>query len=201
MEKSLDQFNGVCSVSDLIMWKSRRGGIIVIGFSTLLWFLFVKCGYSFLPFVANINLLLVVILFLWAKSALLFNRPMPQLPNLEITEKPVFMVADALRVLINNLLSIAREIYVGRNAKQLFRVSVVLWTVSFLGSFLNFLTILYLGVVLTMLVPVLYERYQDCIDDKLSSTHRMIQTQYMKIDERLLKKIFTKPTHKIKKMQ
>jgi len=49
---------------------------------------------------------------------------MPQLPNLEITEEFVFMVvADAIRVWINTVLAVAREIYVGRNAKQLFRVS------------------------------------------------------------------------------
>jgi hypothetical protein len=126
---------------------------------------------------------------------------MPQLPNLEITEEFVFMVADAIRVWINTVLAVAREIYVGRNAKQLFRVSVVLWTVSFVGNFLNFLTILYLGVVLSLLIPFLYERYQDLIDEKLSLTHRVIQTQYRKIDERLLQKIIAKPTNKIKKMQ
>jgi hypothetical protein len=80
-------------------------------------------------------------------------------------------------------------------------VSVVLWTVSFVGNFLNFLTILYLGVVLSLLIPFLYERYQDLIDEKLSLTHRVIQTQYRKIDERLLQKIIAKPTNKIKKMQ
>ncbi|CAD5318558.1 unnamed protein product [Arabidopsis thaliana] len=224
MEESVHQSIRFGSVADLIMWKNRRGGFLLLGSTTLLWFLFEKCGYSFFPFVVNTQLLSVVILFLWAKSAILFNseeechnvcinlclwaksailfyRPMPQLPNLEITEEFVFMVADALRVWINTVLAVAREIYVGRNAKQLFRVSVVLWTVSFVGNFLNFLTILYLGVVLSLLIPFLYERYQDLIDEKLSLTHRVIQTQYRKIDERLLQKIIAKPTNKIKKMQ
>ncbi|CAH8262295.1 unnamed protein product [Arabidopsis lyrata] len=201
MEESVHQSIRFGSVADLIMWKNRRVGFLLLGSTTLLWFLFEKCGYSFFPFVVNTQLLLVVILFLWAKSAILFNRPMPQLPNLEISEASVFMVADTLRVWINTALAVAREIYVGRNAKQLFRVSVVLWTVSFVGNFLNFLTILYLGVVLSLLIPILYERYQDHIDEKLSLTHRVVQTQYRKIDERLLQKIIAKPTNKIKKMQ
>ncbi|XP_006298447.2 reticulon-like protein B10 [Capsella rubella] len=201
MEESVHQSIRFGSVSDLIMRKNRRGGFLLLGSTTLLWFLFEKRGYSFFPFVVNTQLLLVVILFLWAKSAILFNRPMPQLPNLEISEAFVFMVADGLRVWINAVLAVAREIYVGRNAKQLFRVSVVLWTVSFVGKFLNFLTIVYLGVVLSLLVPFLYERYQGHIDDQLSLTHRIIQTQYRKIDERLLQKIIPKPSNKIKKMQ
>ncbi|XP_010467288.1 PREDICTED: reticulon-like protein B10 [Camelina sativa] len=201
MEESVHQSIRFGSVADLIMRKNRRGGYLLLGSTTLLWFLFQKCGYSFFPFVVNTQLLLVVILFLWAKSAILFNRPMPQLPNLEISEAFVFMVANGMRVWINTVLAVARDIYVGRNAKQLFRVSVVLWTVSFVGSFLNFLTILYLGVVLSLLVPIVYERYQEHIDDKLSLTHRIIQTQCRKIDERLLQKITAKPSNKIKKMQ
>lgn len=62
------------AVADLIMWKNRRVGFLLLGSTTLLWFLFEKCGYSFFPFVVNTQLLLVVILFLWAKSAILFNR-------------------------------------------------------------------------------------------------------------------------------
>jgi len=62
------------AVADLIMWKNRRGGFLLLGSTTLLWFLFEKCGYSFFPFVVNTQLLSVVILFLWAKSAILFNR-------------------------------------------------------------------------------------------------------------------------------
>lgn len=137
------------AVADLIMWKNKRGGILVLGSATLFWFLFEKCGYSFFPFLANIQLLVVVILFLWAKSAILFNRllhlilfllfliitiwmfyllvewiirPMPELPNLEITEASLLMVADPLRLLLNTLLSIARDIYLNRNATLLFRV-------------------------------------------------------------------------------
>lgn len=64
----------ISAVADLIMWKNKRGGILLLGSATLFWFLFERCGYSFFPFVANIQLLLVVILFLWAKSAILFNR-------------------------------------------------------------------------------------------------------------------------------
>lgn len=126
---------------------------------------------------------------------------MPELPNLEITEASLLMVAHPLRLFINTLLSIARDIYVNRNATLLFRVSLVLWAISLVGSFLNFFTILYLGIVLCMLIPILYERYQHHIDEKLSVTHRMILTQYRKIDERLLQKLLAKPTSKIKKMQ
>lgn len=42
--------------------------------SSTLWFLFERAGYSLITLVANVLLLLVVILFFWAKSASLLNR-------------------------------------------------------------------------------------------------------------------------------
>lgn len=44
-------------------------------------------------------------------------------------------------------------------------------------------------MVLGLSVPVLYDKYQDHIDDKLSVAHRILQTQYRKIDESILRKI------------
>ncbi|XP_010530737.1 PREDICTED: reticulon-like protein B10 isoform X2 [Tarenaya hassleriana] len=186
-------------VADLLLWRKRRGPVLLLGSSTLLWFLFEKAGYSFLSFVANVQLLFVVILFLWAKSASLLDRPMPPLPNLEISEASALKVADALRVWLNRVLSVARDIAVGRNVKRLFQVSFVLWSLSLLGNFFNFLTLLYLGVILSLSIPVLYEKYQDNIDDKLSVTQRVLQTQCRRIDESILQKI-ARPMTKEKKM-
>ncbi|XP_010547982.1 PREDICTED: reticulon-like protein B10 isoform X1 [Tarenaya hassleriana] len=198
---SVHQALGDGSVADLLLWRNRRGAVLLLGSATLFWFLFEKAGYNFLSFVANVQLLFVVILFLWAKSASLLNRPMPPLPSLEISEASALKVSDALQVWLNRALSVAHDIAVGRNVKSLFQVSFVLWMVSLLGYFFNFLTLLYLGAILSLSVPVLYERYQDNIDDKLSVTHRVLQTQYRKIDETLLQKIGSRVAAKEKKMQ
>lgn len=45
--------------------------------ATTMWFLFEVAGYNLLSFVANVLLLLVVILFFWAKAASLLNRYVP----------------------------------------------------------------------------------------------------------------------------
>lgn len=56
------------------------------------------------------------------------------------------------------------------------------------------------GVLLSLSVPVLYEKFQDHIDEKLCKIQRVIQMQYRKIDESLLKKI-PLPQNKQKKTQ
>ncbi|XWS54746.1 hypothetical protein CRYUN_Cryun10bG0115500 [Craigia yunnanensis] len=197
---SVHQALGGGPVADVLLWRKWCGGVVMLASATMLWYLFERAGYNFLSFLANVLLLLVVILFFWAKSASLLNRPLPPIPNLEISEKTVGKVADELQVWINFALSLAHDIAIGRNLKLFLKVAVCLWLVSFIGSLFNFFTLAYFGVILSLSVPVIYDKYQHHINEKLSVTHRIIQTQYRKIDETVLRKLHL-PSNKEKKMQ
>ncbi|KAB1993670.1 hypothetical protein ERO13_D13G042300v2 [Gossypium hirsutum] len=197
---SVHQAFGGGLVADVLLWRKWCGGVVMLASATTFWCLFELAGYSILSFVANVFLLLVVILFFWAKSASLLNRPLPPLPNLEISERTAGKIADELQVWVNIALSIAHDITLGRNLKLLLKVGVALWFVSFIGSFFSFLTVIYIGVILSLSVPVLYDKYQHHIDEKLSVTNKIIQTQYRKIDETVLRKL-PLPSKKEKKMQ
>ncbi|KAL4318246.1 hypothetical protein GQ457_18G016230 [Hibiscus cannabinus] len=157
-------------------------------------------SYSIVSFVANVLLLLVVTLFFWAKSASLLNRSLPPLPNLEISERNAGEIAKEFQVLVNYALLIAHDITLGRNLELFLKVTVVLWFVSYIGSFFNFLTFVYIGIVLSLSVPMLYDKYQYHVDEKLSVTHKIMQAQYRKIDETVLRKL-PLPAIKVKKMQ
>ncbi|XVF67513.1 hypothetical protein PTKIN_Ptkin10aG0127200 [Pterospermum kingtungense] len=197
---SVHQALGGGSVADGLLWRKWCGGVVVLASATTFWFLFERAGYNFLSFVANVLLLFVVILFFWGKSASLLKRPLPPLPNLEISEKTAGKVADELQVWINFALSIAHGIAIGRNLKLLLKVAVCLWLVSFIGTFFNFLTLVHIGVILSLSVPVVYDKYQHHIDEKLFVTHRIFQAQYRKIDETVLRKL-PLPSNKEKKLQ
>ncbi|KAM7251236.1 hypothetical protein ACFE04_023119 [Oxalis oulophora] len=183
------QLLGSASVADVLLWKRWCASLVLLGTSTTLWLLFERGGYNLLSFVANVLLLLVVILFLWAKSATLLNRPLPPIPNLEISDSTVVKAADSVRVYVNYVLLIARDIAIGRNVKLFAQVAVGLWVASYIGSFFNFLTLVYIGVLISLSVPLVYDKYQDHINEKLCVTQRVLQTQYKKIDETILKKI------------
>ncbi|KAE8716737.1 Reticulon-like protein B10 [Hibiscus syriacus] len=111
------------------------------------------------------------------------SRPLPTLPDLEISEQTVGVVADELHLWINHTLAIAHDIAIGRDLKSFLKVAVGLWLVSYIGTLFKFLTLVYIGVILSLSVPVVYDKYQHFIDEKLHATHRIIQKQYMKIDE------------------
>nr|VDC93986.1 unnamed protein product [Brassica oleracea] len=184
-------------VADLLLWRNRTGAVILLVSSTAFWFLFERAGYNLLSFVSNVLLLLVAILFLWAKSATLLNRPLPPFPNMEIPEEFAIKSADEIRILINHVLSIPSDITIARNPIRLLQsllhnlaklfafesglVSFVLWGISYVGTLINSLTLVYIVVLLSLSVPVVYENYQEHIDDKLSSTSEVIRNISRKI--------------------
>ncbi|XP_073053614.1 reticulon-like protein B11 isoform X2 [Primulina eburnea] len=188
------------AVADMLLWKKWTQSVAFVVGSTALWFLFERAGYNLLSFVSNVLLLLVVILFLWAKSASLLNRPLPPLPNFEVSEETVLKAADEMRVWVNHALSIAHDVAIAGNLIFFAQVAIGLWIISYVGSLFNFLTFLYIGFLLSLSLPVLYDKYQRPIDEKLNVAYDIARIQYRKIDDMILSKI-PLPSNKEKKIQ
>lgn len=62
---------------------------------------------------------------------MLHHRPLPPLPDLEISEASVMMAADVLRVWVNRVMSTARDITIGRNWKLFLQVLVTISLIFF----------------------------------------------------------------------
>ncbi|KAG5514276.1 hypothetical protein RHGRI_035620 [Rhododendron griersonianum] len=94
------------AMADVLLWRRWCGAVILLGSSTALWFLFEWAGYNLLSFTANVLLLLVAILFFWAKSAPLLNS--------------------------------------WSKCETFLQAASGLWVISYIGSFFNFLTLVYI---------------------------------------------------------
>ncbi|URE16419.1 Reticulon [Musa troglodytarum] len=183
-------------VADVLLWRQRNAAVLAAVGATTVWFLFERVGYSFLSVFANAILLLVLILFFWAKSALLLNRPLPPLPNLEISDEVVGTAADGARVWINRVLAIGHDITIRRDRKVFLQVILVLWFIGYIGRLFNFLTLVYIGFLLSITIPALYDKYQDHVDERFGVAHDAVMKQYGSI----LSRIQAQPT-KEKKTQ
>ncbi|XP_071738892.1 reticulon-like protein B11 [Rutidosis leptorrhynchoides] len=170
------------AVADILLWKNSYGSVVMLVVSTIMWFLFERGGYSILAFVANNLLLLVVILFFWAKSASLLNRPLPPIPELDISEELVVIAAEEMQVWINHVFSIAHEIAIEGNVKVLLAVVSSLWVISYIGSFFNFLTLIYIGALVSLSVPFLYDMFQTQVDEKLIVVHKLAHSIQRQVD-------------------
>ncbi|XWS55570.1 hypothetical protein CRYUN_Cryun09bG0011600 [Craigia yunnanensis] len=176
-------------VADVMLW--RRGNLTVgILFVTLAaWVVFEKSGYTLLSLVSSVLLLLIVILFLWAKSAAILNRPAPPLPELYLSEEMVNEVGAFIRAHLNDMLSVSQDIALGKDARLFFKVVAYLMLISVLGGLTDFLTLGYTSLVVLLTVPALYERYENFIDSYVIIGCRKMQQLYMKFDSKFVNKI------------
>jgi len=88
-------------------------------------------------------LLLLTVLFLWAKAARLLNRPQPLVPELRVPQQAVDEAAALLRSALDAALDAFRDIALGRDSLLFYRAFLCLWSVSIVGSLTDFPTACY----------------------------------------------------------
>ncbi|KAL5550124.1 hypothetical protein UlMin_000300 [Ulmus minor] len=187
-ERTIHQILGAGLVADVILWKQKNltMGILIVTLAA--WVVFEKSGYTLLSLLSSVLLLLIVILFLWAKSAAILNRPAPPLPKLHLSEEIVNKVASFIRDHVNTLLSVSQDIAMGKDSRSFFKVVAFLCLVSFFGSLTDFLTLAYTSLVIILTIPALYERYEDYIDKYVILEYRKMQQLYVFVDEKCVRK-------------
>ncbi|RZC27741.1 Reticulon-like protein B11 [Glycine soja] len=125
-----------------------------------LWYLFERAGYNSCPS-SPMSCCFSLLFFFWAKAANLLNRPLPPLLGLEILEETIARVVDALQIWLNLALSVAHDIAIEKNFLLCLQVVGVLWVISYIDSLFNFLTLIYIGVLLRLSLLVLYDKNQN----------------------------------------
>lgn len=180
-QKSVHEILGGGIVADVMLWRRRNASVGILVGAAVAWILFEKSGYTLLSLLANVLLLLVTILFVWATAAALISRPPPPLPELELSEDMVNGTAASIRSRINFLLMVAHDIALGKDPKLFLKVAVCLWLISTIGGWFDFLTLGYTSLVIFLTIPALYEKYEDQVDryaDIAYNEFRKLFTQF-----------------------
>ncbi|XP_009763461.1 reticulon-like protein B6 [Nicotiana sylvestris] len=192
-EKPVHQVFGGGKPADVFLWRNKKISASVLGGATAIWVLFELLEYHLLGLVCHLLIFTLAILFLWSNATTFINKKRPHIPEFHLLEEPILEIASALRIEINHILHVLREIASGRDLKKFLAVncSVIagLWVLSMLGNCCNFLTLFYISFVLLHTVPVLYEKYEDKVDPLAEKAVQEIKKQYAVFDARVLSKI------------
>ncbi|XP_022767659.1 reticulon-like protein B12 isoform X2 [Durio zibethinus] len=172
-----------------MLWRRGNLTVGILLVTLAVWVVFERSGYTLLSLVSSVLLLLIVILFLWAKSAAILNRPAPPLPELYLSEEMVNEVGAVIRAHVNDFLSASQDIALGKDARLFFKVAAYLLLLSVVGGFTDFITLGYTGLVVVLTVPALYERYEDHIDSYIIIGCRKMQHLYLKFDSKFVNRI------------
>ncbi|CAH8380646.1 unnamed protein product [Eruca vesicaria subsp. sativa] len=178
--------------ADIFLWRNKKVSGGVLGAATLSWILFELLQYNLLTLFGHVSILVLAVLFLWSSATTFIHKTPPHIPEVHIPEEVVLQLASGLRIEINRGFTILRNIALGRDLKKFLMVVAGLWVLSKLGSSCNFLTLIYIATVLLFTVPVLYEKYEDKVDDFGEKAMKEIKKQYAVLDEKVLSKVMSK---------
>ncbi|EPS59966.1 hypothetical protein M569_14838, partial [Genlisea aurea] len=163
--RTVHQILGGGFAADVILWKKKDVTLNILTFASASWFIFQLSGYTLLTFLSSVLFLLFTILFIWAKSSALLNRPSPSIPRLHLSEEATNRVAGFVRNHLNDALFLSEEIALGRRDSAVFlRLAVGLLVISLVGALADFFTLCYSCLTIVLTVPAIYDRYEDRID-------------------------------------
>ncbi|XP_058729023.1 reticulon-like protein B12 [Vicia villosa] len=188
-ERTLHQILGGGQVADLILWRRKNQTVMILLVTLAVFVVFERSGYTLLSLVSNVLLLLVVILFLWAKSAAILNRPAPPLPQLHLSDEMTNEIAAFIQTRVNNLFSVSHDIALGKDSRLFLKVAAYLWLISVVGGFTDFLTLAYTSLFILLTLPALYERYEDYIDRFVLKCYNKLCQLYRKINEEYISRV------------
>ncbi|CAO2820754.1 unnamed protein product [Amaranthus hypochondriacus] len=182
-QKPIHQIMGGGQAADVILWKKWHVSIGVIIMATAAWLLFERSGLPFLSICSDVLLILVVLLFIRANYYVVINRPLEELPELELSEDLITSAAASFRVKVNYFLLMAHDITLGKDFRLFFMVVTALWLFSVVGSFYSFVTLAYIGTIIFVTIPALYSRFEEPIDKFAGSIHQKFSRQYKVVDD------------------
>nr|XP_043614300.1 reticulon-like protein B13 [Erigeron canadensis] len=180
------------SVKDVIMWRKKRLSVGVMGAATALWMVMEVYGFNFITVASWISIFLFSTLFAWANIYRLIYKEEPRMSGVMISKSTATEIANQIK---KSSEEVAKWIFkIGAQSEwYVFGATVVgLWLLSIIGSVFDFLTSLYIGTMMGMIVPVIWVKYDNKIREIGTRLQRQSKRLYSKIDEKVLQKVKNK---------
>ncbi|TYG99261.1 hypothetical protein ES288_A10G182300v1 [Gossypium darwinii] len=184
--------------ADVLLWRNKKISASFLASATLIWVLFEWLNYHFLTLLCFALVLGMLAQFVWSNASGLLNRSSSQVPRLVLPDELFVSIGRSVGAEVNRGLQYLQDVACQGNLKQFLVVAVSLWVAAVVGSWCNFLTVLYIGFVAAHTLPVLYERYDEQIDGFVYNMLDQFQNHYKKLDSGALSKI-PKGKFKLKK--
>ncbi|XP_047092682.1 reticulon-like protein B8 [Lolium rigidum] len=187
-QRSLHGVLGGGKSADVLLWRNKKISSSVLGLATAIWVFFEWLDYHFLTIISFVLVLGMVVQFVWSNFSSKLNGS-SKVPRVEIPDELFVNIAVGIGAQVNKFLGFLQDVSCERNLKHFVVAIVGLWAASVAGSWFNFLTVIYIGFVCAHTLPVLYEKYEDQVDEFLYSILGLLRDQYQKLDSGVLSRI------------
>lgn len=163
-QRSLHDLLGGGAVADVVLWRRKEAAGGLLGALPASWALFYCVpGYTLLSFVSRVTMIMLTVLFVWAKAARLLNRAPPPVPQMKISEDSMSVAAATVSTYMNKALQGFENIALGKDSSLFYKVASVLLMTSIVGRLTDLITLVYTSLVIVLTIPVLVEKSEEHI--------------------------------------
>ncbi|CAF1704962.1 hypothetical protein Bca4012_004402 [Brassica carinata] len=197
-QRSIHSIFGGGKFADILLWREPKiAATLAMGVSVF-WFLMEVVEYNFITLICHASMTSMLLFFIWSTASDFLNWERPIIPEVVLDESSFKELARSFHDRFNRMLSKLLDIACGRDPPLFFLTTISLYILSIIGTYFNFMNLLFIGFISMQTLPVMYELYEDDVDRVLSKLARKMRKLYRKIDSNVLSKI-PRGTVKIKK--
>ncbi|KAL3849067.1 hypothetical protein ACJIZ3_010949 [Penstemon smallii] len=188
-EKPIHHILGGGKSADVLLWRNKKISASVLTGATITWIVFEWLNYNFLTILSFVLVIGLLAQFAWKNVSKILNRSPSKVPRFVLPEELFANIGKLIGTEVNRGLRYLQDVACGGNFKQFLVVIASLWVAAIIGSWCNFLTVIYIGFVAAHTLPILYERYDEQIDGFVYNVLGQLQHNYRKLDSRVLSRI------------
>ncbi|XP_058101867.1 reticulon-like protein B8 isoform X2 [Magnolia sinica] len=145
-QKPVHKILGGGKSADVLLWRNKKISSGVLIGATAIWVLFEWLNYNFLSLTCFALLAGMLIRFVWSNASGLLNRSPSEIPRIVLPDEFFINIAVNVGTEVNRFLGFLQDVASGRNMKEFLVVVVSLLVAAIIGSWCNFLTVLYIGL-------------------------------------------------------
>ncbi|XWS33660.1 hypothetical protein CRYUN_Cryun22dG0101600 [Craigia yunnanensis] len=177
---------------DIILWRRKKLSATVLLISTATWILLEVYQFNFITVASWLAIFIVASLFLRGNVLKLLGKEPPNLSHLEISEHTASEITNTCLTVIEEVFRWMFHVTVEGDWFVFARTVAGLLLLSYIGSFIDFLTLLYIGIKMVMTVPVIYVKYGDQIKRFREMVKAELRRFYETFDEKVMRKMKNK---------
>ncbi|XP_058777946.1 reticulon-like protein B13 [Vicia villosa] len=174
---------------DIVLWRRKKLGTFVLIAATATWVLMEVYQYNFLTLISWLTILVITSIFLYAKMLTLFGKEPPKFLRLEFKEETAIRMAKIVKARIEESIRWLFMVTTKEDWFVLVGVMARFLALSYVGTCMDFLTFIYIGILGCMTVPVIYMKNEDKIKKCLEWLREKYKRSYEVIDEKAIKNI------------
>ncbi|KAG2259155.1 hypothetical protein Bca52824_078449 [Brassica carinata] len=175
------------TLEDIYLWRRKKLAFSVLLVSTATWVLINIYGFNSITIVSWAAMAIVSMVFLWGSLLRLLSKVEPDLSGLEVSDEFVAERARSCRKLMEEMVRWMFTVGVESEWFVFAKTILGVWILSRIGNLLDFHTFLFIGLVIGLTLPKLWEKHGDRLQKLSRNLKDRSNEAYNNSREKILK--------------